>query len=128
MNQSHITKLLGALTAERSALQKFIRLLEQELGVDVFVRQGKRITAVTPAGQAIIAIAERMLNDTDNLKQAAREYTDEDTGSLTIATTHTQARYVLPQVIKRFTALYPKVRLNLRQGNPIQISQMVVAG
>jgi len=124
----NVSDTAKALYTSQPGVSKQIRLLEQELGVDVFVRQGKRITAVTPAGQAIIAIAERMLNDTDNLKQAAREYTDEDTGSLTIATTHTQARYVLPQVIKRFTALYPKVRLNLRQGNPIQISQMVVAG
>ncbi|HEV2009222.1 MAG TPA: CysB family HTH-type transcriptional regulator, partial [Burkholderiales bacterium] len=82
----------------------------------------------TPPGKAILAIAQRILQEAENLKQAAQDFSNQDSGSLTIATTHTQARYVLPAVIQRFTQRYPKVKLGLMQGNPVQISQFALSG
>ena len=116
------------LHTSQPGISKQIKLLENELGVEIFVRNGKRVTAVTPPGKAIIAIAQRILHEADNLKQAAQDFADEDSGKLTIATTHTQARYALPGVVQRFTQRYPKVKLNLVQGNPMQICQYTLAG
>lgn len=125
MNLSRAAK---SLHTSQPAISKQIQLLEEELGVDIFQRNGKRIVRITPPGEQIIKIATRMLRDADNLKRIAQEFTDEAGGTLTIATTHTQARYALPPVIKRFTARYPKVKLILRQGNPMQISALVSSG
>ncbi|MBS0484342.1 MAG: HTH-type transcriptional regulator CysB [Proteobacteria bacterium] len=125
MNLSRAAKNLHT---SQPAISKQIQLLEQELGVDIFLRNGKRIVKITPPGQLIIQTAVRMLRDADNLKKIAQEFTNEAGGTLTIATTHTQARYSLPQVIKRFTARYPKVKLILRQGNPTQIASLVSSG
>jgi len=125
MNLSRAAKNLHT---SQPAISKQIQLLEEELGVDIFLRNGKRIVRITPPGEQIIKIATRMLRDADNLKRIAQEFTDEAGGTLTIATTHTQARYALPPVIKRFTARYPKVKLILRQGNPMQISSLVSSG
>ena len=116
------------LHTSQPGISKQIKLLEDELGVKIFVRNGKRVTAVTSPGKAIIAIAQRILHEADNLKQAAQDFADEDSGKLTIATTHTQARYVLPAVVQRFTQRYPKVKLGLVQGNPMQICQYTLAG
>jgi len=117
-----------SLHTSQPGISKQIRLLEDELGVEIFVRNGKRVVAVTPPGEAILAIAQRILQEADNLKQAARDFTEQDSGRLTIATTHTQARYALPAVIQRFTARYPKVKLGLIQGNPVQICQFALNG
>lgn len=125
MNLSRAAKNLHT---SQPAISKQIQLLEQELGVDIFLRNGKRIVKITPPGQLIIQTAVRMLRDADNLKKIAQEFTNEAGGTLTIATTHTQARYSLPPVIKRFTARYPKVKLILRQGNPTQIASLVSSG
>jgi LysR family cys regulon transcriptional activator len=125
MNLSRAAKNLHT---SQPAISKQIQMLEDELGVDIFVRNGKRITQVTPPGQLIIKIAARMLRDADNLKKIAQEFTNEAGGTLIIATTHTQARYALPSVIKRFTERYPKVKLILRQGSPTQISALVTSG
>ena len=116
------------LHTSQPGISKQIKLLENELGVEIFVRNGKRVTAVTPPGKAIIEIARRILHESDNLKQAAQDFTDEDSGRLTIATTHTQARYALPGVVQRFSQRYPKVKLGLVQGNPMQICQYTLAG
>ena len=116
------------LHTSQPGISKQIKLLEDELGVEIFVRNGKRVTGVTPPGKAILAIAQRILQDAESLKQAARDFSDQDRGKLTIATTHTQARYMLPDVVKRFTARYPQVKLNLIQGNPVQICQHTVSG
>ncbi|SCY73458.1 LysR family transcriptional regulator, cys regulon transcriptional activator [Nitrosospira sp. Nl5] len=124
----NLSKAAEILHTSQPGISKQIRLLENELGIDVFVRNGKRVVKVTPPGQAILEIAERMLKDAKNLKQVGQEFANEATGSLTIATTHTQARYALPAAIKHFTARYPKVRLILRQGNPTQIAEMVTSG
>ncbi|MGZ8197292.1 MAG: LysR family transcriptional regulator, partial [Burkholderiales bacterium] len=106
------------LFTSQPGVSKQIRLLEDELGVEIFVRHGKRFVEITPPGRDIVRVAERMLRDATNLKNVAQEFTSEQTGSLTIATTHTQARYALPQVVKRFMERYPGVRLSLRQGSP----------
>lgn len=124
----NLSKAAEALHTSQPGISKQISLLEDELGVDIFVRNGKRVVKITPPGQAIIEIAERMLRDAKNLKQVGQEFTNEASGSLTIATTHTQARYALPPAIKRFTARYPKVRLILRQGSPTQIAELVTSG
>src|SRR5687768_2205289 len=116
------------LHTSQPGISKQIRLLEDELGVEIFVRNGKRVVEVTPPGQAILEIAERILHEAENLKQAAQDFANQDTGRLTIATTHTQACYALPDVIQRFTARYPKVKLGLIQGNPVQICQFALNG
>ena len=124
----NLSKAAEALHTSQPGISKQIRLLENELEIDIFVRNGKRVVKVTPPGQAILEIAERMLRDAKNLKQVGQEFANEATGSLTIATTHTQARYALPVAIKHFTARYPKVKLILRQGNPTQIAELVTSG
>ncbi|MEO8766723.1 MAG: HTH-type transcriptional regulator CysB [Nitrosospira sp.] len=124
----NLSRAAETLHTSQPGISKQIRLLENELEIDIFVRNGKRVVKVTPPGQAILEIAERMLRDAKNLKQVGQEFANEATGSLTIATTHTQARYALPAAIKHFTARYPKVKLILRQGNPTQIAELVTSG
>jgi len=124
----NLSKAAEILHTSQPGISKQIRLLENELGVDIFVRNGKRVVETTPPGRAILEIAERMLRDAKNLKQVGQEFANEASGSLSIATTHTQARYALPSAIKHFTARYPKVRLVLRQGNPTQIAELVTSG
>lgn len=124
----NLSKAAKKLHTSQPAISKQIQMLEDELGVDIFLRNGKRIVQITPPGQLIIKTATRMLRDADNLKKIAQEFTNEAGGTLIIATTHTQARYALPPVIKRFTERYPKVKLILRQGSPMQISTLVTSG
>jgi LysR family cys regulon transcriptional activator len=124
----NLSNAAEALFTSQPGISKQIRSLEDELGVDIFVRHGKRVVAVTEPGKAILEIAQRVLKDVENLRQVGEEFTEEDKGHLTIATTHTQARYALPQVIQRFTKRYPGVRLSLRQGSPTQISELVTSG
>jgi LysR family cys regulon transcriptional activator len=124
----NLSNAAEALFTSQPGISKQIRSLEEELGVDIFVRHGKRVVAVTEPGKAILDIAQRVLKDVENLRQVGEEFTEEDKGHLTIATTHTQARYALPHVIQRFTRRYPGVRLSLRQGSPTQISELVTSG
>jgi LysR family cys regulon transcriptional activator len=118
----------AALHTSQPGISKQIRLLENELGVDILVRHGKRVVDVTAPGRTILEIAERILKDTENLKQVAREFGAEGRGELAVATTHTQARYALPTVIQRFIQRHPKVRLSLREGSPQQISELMQSG
>ncbi|HBZ31061.1 MAG TPA: HTH-type transcriptional regulator CysB, partial [Nitrosomonas nitrosa] len=124
----NLSKAAERLHTSQPGISRQIQLLEEELGVTIFVRNGKRIVKLTPPGQAIIGIAEKMLKDAENLKQIGLEFSDSASGELIIATTHTQARYALPPIIKRFTERYPKVKLILRQGSPTQISELVSSG
>ena len=117
-----------ALLTSQPGISKQIRQLEDELGLQVFVRQGKRLTALTPAGEIVIATARRALRELTNLKRIADEFRAEDSGTLAIATTHTQARYVLPKVLSAFVGRYPKVRLVIHQGNPRQVADQTAAG
>lgn len=105
-----------------------IKLLEDELQVQIFERNGKRLVGVTEPGKIILRMTERILQETENIKRVGAEFSNETKGSLTIATTHTQARYALPPVIKVFRESYPDVRLHLAQGSPTQIAEMVATG
>jgi len=124
----NISEAAQVLHTSQPGISKQIRLLEDELGVRIFERRGKRIVAITEPGKAVLQIAERLLADTENLTRVGEEFSNESTGRFTIATTHTQARYVLPQVIQRFIGRYPDVQLNVHQGNPTQVAQQVVSG
>ncbi|MDO8292999.1 MAG: HTH-type transcriptional regulator CysB [Gallionella sp.] len=123
-----ISDAADALYTSQPNISKQIKQLEQELGIDIFVRNGKRVVAITEPGQAILDIARRMLHDAENLRQVGQEFHTQDSGHLTIATTHTQARYILPPVVKQFIRRYPKVKLGLHQGNPTQIAEQVLNG
>jgi LysR family cys regulon transcriptional activator len=125
LNMSDAAK---ALYTSQPGLSKQIKSLEEELGIEIFMRNGKRLVAITEPGRAVLETARRMLHDAGNLKQMGREFRGQDSGSLTIATTHTQARYALPPVVKQFIGRYPKVKLNLHQGSPTQIAQQVLNG
>jgi len=116
------------LHATQSGLSRQLQLLEQSLGTALFVRRGKRLLCLSTAGKKILLIAERILLDAENIRESARELSDATRGSLTIATTHTQARYALPTVIRRFIREYPQVRLSLRQGTPAEVSSLVSSG
>ena len=124
----NVSDAAAALFTSQPGVSKQIRLMEEELGVDIFVRHGKRLTGITEPGRKVLAIAERMLRDMDNLRQVGQEFSNEDAGRLTIATTHTQARYALPPVVQRFIEQYPGVRLFLHQGNPTQVCEAVISG
>jgi LysR family cys regulon transcriptional activator len=124
----NLTQAALALHTSQPGVSRQVREFEDELGVDVFVRQGKRLTALTPAGEAVVKICERLLGEVDSLKRVGREFADADRGELVIAATHMQARYALPQVVKAFLKKYPDVRLSLRQGAPRELAQMVIAG
>lgn len=117
-----------SLYTSQPGISKQIRLLEDELGVEVFSRSGKHLTRITPAGEAILRIAGEILRKVDSIKQVAQEFSDESKGSLSIATTHTQARYALPRVIQDFITRFPEVSLHMHQGTPIQISEMAADG
>jgi LysR family cys regulon transcriptional activator len=117
-----------ALFTSQPGISKQIKSLEEELGIEIFARHGKRLTALTEPGRAVLAIAERILAEAANLKRAGEEFANEKLGSLTIATTHTQARYALPRAVAAFKRRYPDVQLVIHQGNPTQICEMVIRG
>ncbi|HQZ03084.1 MAG TPA: CysB family HTH-type transcriptional regulator [Thauera sp.] len=124
----NVSDAADALFTSQPGVSKQIRQLESELGIEIFARHGKRLVEVTAPGRAVLAVAERVLRDLDNLQQIGDEFANEAVGELSIATTHTQARYVLPDVIRRFMLRYPQVRLSLHQGNPQQVCEMVLDG
>ena len=124
----NVSEAAEALFTSQPGVSKQIRLLEEELGVEIFVRHGKRLVAITEPGRQVLAIAERMLLDVDNLRQVGAEFSNEASGSLSIATTHTQARYALPPVIQAFMTRYPNVRLSLHQDRPRQVCEYVLSG
>jgi LysR family cys regulon transcriptional activator len=117
-----------ALHTSQPGISKQIRLLEEELGIDIFVRSGSRIVELTEAGRRIVEIAGLALHEVDNVKAAAREFVEGDAGRLNVASTFTFARYVLPGVFRRFVARYPRVELNLLQGTPSHIAKLVASG
>lgn len=124
----NLSKAAKKLHTSQPGISKQIQLLEEELGVEIFIRNGKRMVSITPPGQTILQMAKNILREANNLKSVGQEFTNKNVGSLTVATTHTQARYALPHTIKQFTTHYPKVKLTIRQGNPTQISQLVTSG
>jgi LysR family cys regulon transcriptional activator len=124
----NVSEASETLHTSQPGVSKQIRLLEAELAVPIFQRAGKRLTAVTAPGAEVIQAARRVLREMDNIRRIGEEYSEEAHGMLSIATTHTQARYMLPPVIQQFRQRYPQVRLKLRQGNPQQICQMAAQG
>ncbi|MFO1435634.1 MAG: HTH-type transcriptional regulator CysB [Gammaproteobacteria bacterium] len=120
----NVSATAEALYTSQPGISKQIRLLEEELGLEIFTRAGKHFVGITPEGEAVIASAGRILAEAENVKRIASEHTDPDHGTLSIATTHTQARYALPPVISKFIKRYPSVNLHMHQGTPMQISEM----
>ena len=124
----NLTEVANALFTSQSGVSKHILDLEDELGIELFVRKGKRLTGLTDAGNELVPIVERMLIDAKNIKRLAEQFANRDEGSLTIATTHTQARYALPQVVRRFKQAFPKVHLVLHQASPAEIVALLQSG
>ena len=124
----NVSEAAEALYTSQPGISKQIRMLEDELGIQILVRHGKRVVDVTEPGRIIVEIADRMLQDAESLRAVGREFGKEDTGTLTIATTPTQARYALPSVVERFIKRHPRVRLSLREGSPEQIAELVTSG
>jgi LysR family cys regulon transcriptional activator len=124
----NLTEAAHALYTSQPGISKQIRELEDELGIEIFVRRGKRLVALTEPGHLVVRVIDRLLDEADNLRQVGKEFADQASGALTIATTSTQARYSLPAVVQRFRIQYPKVHLSLLQGTPTQIADMVCEG
>jgi len=124
----NVSAAADMLHTSQPGVSKQIQLLEEELGLQIFHRSGKRLTSVTEPGHAILAMAERMLREVENIKRVGEDFTRESEGALTIATTHTQARYRLPPAVKSFIERYPGVRLNIHQGSPLQVAELVANG
>jgi LysR family cys regulon transcriptional activator len=124
----NLTEVANTLFTSQPGVSRQIRELEDELGATIFERAGKRLTGLTEPGKEIVKIIERLLIEQENLKRAAEEFTAKDLGRLTLATTHTQARYALPVVVQAFRQHFPHVHLNLQQGSPEHIAEWVSAG
>jgi LysR family cys regulon transcriptional activator len=124
----NLTEVANMLFTSQPGVSRQIRELEDELGVEIFVRAGKRLTGLTPPGVALLPIVERLLQDAENLRRAGQDFTAQLEGQLTVAATHSQARYALPQVVKEFRDKFPKVTLHLHQGSPKQVAAMLISG
>ncbi|MET0335960.1 MAG: CysB family HTH-type transcriptional regulator [Rhizobacter sp.] len=124
----NLTEVSKVLHTSQPGVSRQIRELEDELGVDLFVRAGKRLTSLTEVGVVVVPIVERMLNDAENLRRAGEEFTHQANGRLSIAATHSQARYALPGAVRDFRQRYPQVTLNLHQGSPKQVAEMLLSG
>ncbi|EME3968642.1 HTH-type transcriptional regulator CysB [Vibrio fluvialis] len=124
----NVSATAESLYTSQPGISKQVRLLEDELGIQIFERSGKHLTQVTQAGEDIVRIATEILSRVESIKSVAGEHTHPEMGTLNISTTHTQARYALPEVIKGFTARYPKVSLHMHQGTPAQMSEAIAKG
>lgn len=123
-----ISNASEALHTSQSGVSRQIQLLEEELKLLIFKRNGKRLIGITEPGKIIVNLAERVLRELENIKRVGEEFTQKDKGTLTIATTHTQARYFLPVAVKKFMQDYPDVTLTIHQGNPTQVAEQVASG
>ncbi len=124
----NLTEVANALFTSQPGVSKHIKDLEDELGVEIFERRGKRLLGLTGPGRELAGVVERILLDTQNLRRIADQFASRETGHFVVATTHTQARYALPAVIKWFKEDYPRVHLTLHQGSPREIAEMLAAG
>ncbi|MFN3885839.1 MAG: CysB family HTH-type transcriptional regulator [Aquabacterium sp.] len=124
----NLTEVAAALHTSQPGVSRQIRELENELGVTLFMRAGKRLTGLTEPGTSLLPIIERLLLDAENLRQVSRDFASHDAGPLSLAATHSQARYALPSAVKDFRQLFPQVTLSLHQGSPRQIAQMLISG
>jgi LysR family transcriptional regulator, cys regulon transcriptional activator len=123
-----VSNASDALHTSQSGVSRQIQLLEEELKLQIFKRNGKRLVGITEPGKIIVSLATRILREMENIKRVGEEYTQKDVGTLTIATTHTQARYFLPVAVKKFMHEFPDVALTIHQGNPIQVAEQVANG
>lgn len=124
----NLTEVANALYTSQSGVSKHIKDLEDELGVELFVRKGKRLLGLTEPGQELVGIVERILLDTHNIKKLGEQFSNKDKGQLSVATTHTQARYALPKVVTQFKKEFPKVNLVLHEASPSEIVSMLLEG
>lgn len=124
----NLTEVANALFTSQSGVSKHIKDLEDELGVEIFVRKGKRLLGLTEPGKELISIAQRILLDTKNMRRLGDQFSQRDQGLFTVATTHTQARYSLPQVVTAFKKEFPKVHLSLHQSSPTEIVELLLSG
>ncbi len=124
----NLTEVAHVLFTSQPGVSRQIRELEEELGVDIFERNGKRLTGLTEPGKGILHIIERLLLEAENLQQAGAEYSGKTSGTLAIAATHTQARYALPKAVQAFRAAFPDVRIALQQSSPEHIAEWVISG
>lgn len=124
----NVSATADSLFTSQPGVSKQIRQLEDELGIQIFERSGRQLTRITPAGRAIIELADRALIEVETLKQAAQEYSDPSLGELSLAATHTVARYVFPPVVEKLKARYPRVHIHTHMGTPLQIAELVVHG
>jgi len=124
----NLTEVAQALHTSQPGVSRQIRELEEELGITLFVRAGKRLTGLTEPGAHVLPIVERILQDSRNLRTASQEFVAQQRGQLAIAATHSQARYALPAAVQEFRTRFPEVRLNLHQGSPRQVAEMLLAG
>jgi LysR family transcriptional regulator, cys regulon transcriptional activator len=124
----NLTLVAEVLHMSQPGVSRQIRELEDELGITLFHRAGKRLTGLTPPGETVLPIVERLLHEADNLKRAGSEFAAQDSGTLTIAATHSQARYALPQAVRDFSAAHPQVLLRLVQGSPSQVAELLLTG
>lgn len=124
----NLTEVANVLFTSQPGVSRQIRELEEELGVDIFERNGKRLTGLTDPGRGILTIIDRLLLEAENLQRASQEYAGQEIGTLTVAATHTQARYMLPKVVQGFRAAFPKVRIALQQSSPEHIAEWVLSG
>jgi LysR family cys regulon transcriptional activator len=124
----NLTDVAQMLFTSQPGVSRQIRELEEELGVDIFVRNGKRLTGLTPPGQALLPLVEDILMQAANLRRISLDFSERTQGKLSIAATHTQARYALPHVVQDFRRLFPDVSLHLHQGSPKQVAEMLISG
>ena len=124
----NLTAVAQTLHTSQSGISRQIRELEEELGVEIFVRAGKRLTGLTAPGETVLPIIERLLQDSANLRRASEDYASAGRGTLTIAATHSQARYALPPAVRDFSAMHPEVSLRMHQGSPKQVAELLLAG
>ena len=124
----NVSATAESLFTSQPGISKQIRLLEDELGIPIFARNGKHLTELTSAGEAIVKLAGEILEKSENIRGIAQEYRDNKRGVFSIATTHTQARYALPNVVEEFMKRYPDIRLSMHQGTPMQISDLASRG
>ncbi len=127
-NNYNLTEVASVLFTSQPAISRQIRELEEELGVEIFTRAGKRLTGLTTPGKTLLPIINRLLLEAGNLKNAGKDFKEKDTGVFYVAATHSQARYALPAVVRDFRQIYPGVTLHLRQGSPQQIADMLLTG
>jgi LysR family cys regulon transcriptional activator len=124
----NLTEVANVLYTSQPGVSRQIRELEEELGVEIFVRAGKRLTGLTPPGEGLLPIVDRLLLEAENLRRAGADFSASEVGRLHVAATHSQARYALPPAVRDFRALYPRVTLHMHQGSPHQVAEMLLSG